>query len=169
MDSSLDNNKDLSFSEKIKTYSIFILKKISIYLLILIIAYIIEYLLYKFLLQILKFLLLSIIFQIILHLLFLRYLILKVAFAGLSFFITRNIQYKRGKMQASYLYRELLILKSSFALLFDELKPIEEIKYFYTLQRNIKSSFIVIKHFYYIFHKMKEKFNELTIDQNNFY
>ena len=169
MDSSLDNNKDLSFSEKIKTYSIFILKKISIYLLILIIAYIIEYLLYKLLLQILKFLLLSIIFQIILHLLFLRYLVLKVAFAGLSFFITRNIQYKRGKMQASYLYRELLILKSSFALLFDELKPIEEIKYFYTLQRNIKSSFIVIKHFYDIFHKMKEKFNELTIDQNNFY
>ena len=169
MESSLDTNKELSFSDKIKLYSIYLLKKISFYLLILIIAYIIEYSLYKLLLHFLKFLLLAIAFQIILHLLFLRYLILKVAFAGLSFFITRNIQYQRGKMQASYLYRELVILKSSFSLLFDELRPIVELKYFSTLQRNIKSSFIVIKHFYEIFHKMKQKFNELTIDQNNFY
>ena len=92
-----------------------------------------------------------------------------MVFAGLSFFITRNIQYKRGKVQASHIYRELMILKSSFALLFDELKPIEEIKHFYTLQRNIKNSLLVIEHFWKIFHKMKEKFNKLTIDQNIFF
>ena len=169
MDFSSDNAKELSFSDKIKLYSIIILKKISIYLLIFITAFSIEKLLYTILLYFLYFSLLTIAFQIFLHLLLLRYLILKVAFAGLSFFISRNIQYKRGKMQASYLYKELIILKSSFDLLFDELKPVEEIKHFYTLHINIKNSLNMINHFWQIFQKMKEKFNELTTDQNIFY
>ena len=159
------NDEELSTSSKIKLYAIDILKKI----LIIIFIYYIEKLLYMILTYILYFSFLSISFQIFLHLLLLRYLVLKVAFAGLSFFISRNIQYKRGIMQASYILKELDILKSSFSLLFDESKPIEEIKYFNILQRNLKSSILIIKKFWQVFHKMKEKFNSLTSDQNIFY
>ena len=101
--------------------------------------------LYRILTYLLHFSFLSIPFQIILHLLLLRYLVLKVAFAGLSFFISRNIQYKRGIIQATYILKELNILKSSFSLLFDDSKPVEEIKYFFILQRNIKNSILIIK------------------------
>ena len=166
MNSSCDHNdEELSTSSKIKLYAIDILKKI----LIIIFIYYIEKLLYKILTYILYFSFLSISFQIFLHLLLLRYLVLKVVFAGLSFFISRNIQYKRGIIQASYILKELNNLKSSFSLLFEESKPIEEIKYFNILQRNMKSSVLVINKFWQVFHKMKEKFNNLTYDQNIFY
>ena len=166
MNSSCDHNdEELSTSSKIKLYAIDILKKI----LIIIFIYYIEKLLYMILTYILYFSFLSISFQIFLHLLLLRYLVLKVVFAGLSFFISRNIQYKRGIIQASYILKELNNLKSSFSLLFDESKPIEEIKYFNILQRNMKSSVLVINKFWQVFHKMKEKFNSLTYDQNIFY
>ena len=166
MNSSCDyNDEELSTSSKIKLYAFDILKKI----LIIILIYYIEKLLYMILTFILYFSFLSISFQIFLHLLLLRYLVLKVAFAGLSFFISRNIQYKRGIIQASYILKELNILKSSFSLLFDESKPVEEIKYFNILQRNMKSSILIINKFWQVFHKMKEKFNSLTYDQNIFY
>ena len=172
MSSSSDFNNDsepITLSSKIKFYSTIILKKILIYTIVLIIIYYTEKLLYKILSYILYFSFLSILFQIILHLLLLRYLVLKVAFAGLSFFISRNIQYKRGIMQASYILKELDILKSSFSLLFDESKPVEEIKHFNIIQRNVKNSIFIIKKYWQIFHKMKEKFNSLTLDQNIFY
>ena len=166
MNSSCDcNDEDISTSSKIKYYSWCIIKKI----LICIFIYYMEKLLYRILTYLFHFSFLSIPIQIILHLLLLRYLVLKVAFAGLSFFISRNIQYKRGIIQASYILKELNILKSSFSLLFDELKPVEEIKYFFILQRNIKNSILIIKKIWHIFYKMKEKFNSLTSDQNIFF
>ena len=173
MNTIFDNNKndenELSFSNRIKFLAFYFLKKICIYILIFIIIYIIEKLIYSIILLFLFFPFLAIIFQIILHLLLLRYLILKVAFAGLSFFISRNIQYNRGKLEASYIYKELIILKSSLDLFLDEFKPVEELKNFYTLHKNIKNSVLIINHFWKIFNKMKERFNELTYDQNIFY
>ena len=166
MNSSCDcNEEEMSTSAKIKFYSWNIIKKI----LICIFLYYMEKLLYRILTYLLHYSFLSIPIQIILHLLLLRYLVLKVAFAGLSFFISRNIQYKRGIIQASYILKELNILKSSFSLLFDESKPVEEIKYFFILQRNIKNALLIIKKIWNIFSKMKEKFNSLTSDQNIFY
>ena len=169
MNSSLDENNELSFSDKLKLYLIYLLKKFCIIILSCLFTIFIEKILFSILSYFLYFSLLAIILQIILHLILLRYLVLKVAFAGLSFFITRNIQYKRGKIQASFILKELSIIKSSFELLFDEIKPVEEIKHFYTLQRNIRNAIIIIKSYWETFHKMKAKFNRLTYEQNLFY
>ena len=169
MNSSLDENNELSFSDKLKLYLIYLLKKFCIIIFSSLFTILLEKLLFSILSFFLYFSLLAIILQIILHFILLRYLILKVAFAGLSFFITRNIQYKRGKIQASFILKELSILKSSFDLLFDEIKSVEEIKHFYTLQRNIRNSIIIIKSYWETFHKMKAKFNTLTYEQNLFY
>ena len=165
MNSPINNENESTLSNKI----IFFLKKISFYFIMSLTIYLIEKLLYFLLLFISYFSIIAIIFQIFLHLLLLRYLVLKVAFAGLSFFISRNIQYKKGILEATFIYKHLNILKSSLDLLFDEIKPITEMKYFYTLQRNIKNSQFVINNFWKIFHKMKQKFNILTYEQNIFY
>ena len=133
MNSQFDDNNKLSFSDKLKLYSIYLLKKFCIIISSLLFTIIIEKIIFSILSYILYFSLLAIILQILLHLFLLRFLVLKVAFAGLSFFITRNIQYKRGKIQASFILKEISILKSSFDLLFDESKPVEEIKHLYTL------------------------------------
>ena len=159
------DNNTMPLSSKIKLAFIYLLKKIFLILSI----YLLEKLIYIILLSILHFSFVAIPFQIFLHLLLIRYLVLQVVFAGLSFFISRNIQYERGKRQASVIYKELMVLKSSFILMFDEIKPVEELRHFNTLQRNIKNSELIIKRFFEIFYRMKQKFNTLTYDQNIFY
>ena len=159
------DNNTMPLSSKIKLVIIYLLKKFFLILSI----YLLEKLIYIILLSILHFSFVAIPFQIFLHLLLIRYLVLQVVFAGLSFFISRNIQYERGKRQASVIYKELMVLKSSFILMFDEIKPVEELRHFNTLQRNIKNSDIIIKRFFEIFYRMKQKFNTLTYDQNIFY
>jgi hypothetical protein len=92
-----------------------------------------------------------------------------VEFAALSFILSRTIQYKIGIRQAIYLYNELESLKSAIDLVYNKQKPVKELKYLSTIQRNVKTSNSVIKYFYKVFTDMKTKFNELTFDQAIFY
>ena len=169
MDSPLENDNELSPSGKFKLYLFHFIKKLLKYLIILVIILLSEKLLFSLLSKILYFSFLTILFQIFLHLLLLRYLILKVMLPGSNFLISKFIQYSKGIIQAYKIYDELSNLKSSLSLFFDEKKPIEEIRHFNILHKNFKNSFILINHFWEIFNKMKEKFKELTYDQNLFY
>ena len=131
--------------------------------------YYIEKIMFIYLLSILYYSLITLIFQIFLHLLLIRYLVLKISFAGQSYLISRNMQYKRGILQATYLNKELIILRTSLKLLYDGINNINNLNQYSTLQRNIKNSFLIIKKFYEIFHKMKEIVGKLSYDQNIFY
>ena len=169
MDSPLKSNDESSTSGKIKLCLVECLKKLLLYGSILIIILLLEKFIFSLLSYILYFSFLAILFQIFLHLLIFRYFLLKMIFPGSDFFISKFLQYNKGRIEADKIYEELTDLKSSLSLFFDEEKPIEELKYFNSLYKNFKRSSIVINRFWEKFNKMQEKFNELSYDQNLFY
>ena len=160
---------DMSFCEKIKKYPLYYLLKFFIILIVIIIVLLIEKLLYFIISLVFYYWFISVQIQIILHLWLLRYLVLKMSFAGLSFIVKRVLSYKKGIREATYLYNELETLRSGLDLIFNKEKPVQELKHLITIQRNIKTAYTVMKCFYKIFTKMKVKFNNLTFDQNIFY
>ena len=168
MDNS-DVTSNMSCFEKIKRNPLYYFLKFCLLLIIITIIFFIEKFLYYILHLITYFWFISVIFQIILHLLLIRYLVLQVAFAGLCFLINRQIQYRNGKREAVFIYNELSTIKSAIGAIFDNQKPVQELKHLNTIQRNIKSANSVIKSYYKVFSKMKTKFGELTFDQNIFY
>ena len=169
MDSPLKSNDESSTSGKIKLCLVECLKKLLLYGSILIIILLLEKFIFSLLSYILYFSFLAILFQIFLHLLIFRYFLLKMIFPGSDFFISKFLQYNKGRIEADKIYEELTDLKSSLSLFFDEEKPIEELKYYNSLYKNFKRSSIVINRFWEKFNKMQEKFNELSYDQNLFY
>ena len=160
---------DMSFCEKIKKYHLYYLIKLFIIIIVIIIIFLIEKLLFFIINLIFYYWFISVQIQIILHLWLLRYLVLKISFAGLSFIVKRVLSYKRGIREATYLYNELETLRTGLDLIFNKEKPVQELKHLITIQRNIKTAYTVMKSFYKIFTKMKVKFNNLTFDQNVFY
>ena len=162
-------SSNMTCLEKVKRYPVFYFLKFCLYTLILTVIYFIEKLLFIILRLITFYWPISVLFQIILHLILIRYLVLKVAFAGLSFLITRPSRYRFGKRQATQLYNELKTIKSALIDIFDKQRPIQELNRLSTIQRNLKSANSIIKYFYQVFSKIKERFGELTLDQNTFY
>ena len=162
-------SSNMTCLEKVKRYPVYYFLNICLYTLILTVIYFIEKLLFIILRLITFYWPISVLFQIILHLILIRYLVLKVAFAGLSFLITRPSRYRFGKRQATQLYNELKTIKSALIDIFDKQRPIQELNRLSTIQRNLKSANSIIKYFYQVFSKIKERFGELTLDQNTFY
>ena len=160
---------NMGFFEKIRKYPLYYLYKFLLYAIIIIIIYFIEKFLFKCINLFFYFWFISVIIQIILNLWFLRFVVLKVEFPALSFILSRIVQNRVGKREAVFLYNELESLNSALDLIFDKSKPVEELKHLSTIQKNVKSSNVIIKHYYKIFTKMKIKFNKFTIDQNIFY
>ena len=165
----METELNLSLCEKIKKYPLYYITKFFIISIIITIIYFIEKLIFIIINFIFQYWFISLLLQIILHLYLLRYFILKVEFPGLSFILSRTIQIKIGMRQATYLYNELNALKSGIDLVYNKQKPVKEIKYLLTIQRNVKNARGVIKYFYKVFSEMKIKFNNLTIDQEIFY
>ena len=157
----------MTFFEKIKRYPLYYFLKLCLYSIIILIVYFIEKLLFVIINIIFYFWFISIIIQAILHLWILRYLVLKVEFAGLSFILSRSIEYKIGTREAVFILNELETLNSALNLIFDN-NSVGELKYFSSIQKNIKSASSIIKGYQIIFSKMKAKFN-LSLEQNIFY
>ena len=80
MNSQFDDNNELSFSDKLKLYSVYLLKKFCIIISSLLFTIIIEKIIFSILSYILYFTLLAIILQILLHLFLIRFLVLKVIY-----------------------------------------------------------------------------------------
>ena len=164
-----DSISNMSCCEKIKRYPLYYFLKFCFYSLIITTIFFIEKFLFMILLLVSYFKIIAVIFQIILHLILLRYLVLKVAFAGLTFFITRPTDFRNGRREAQFIYNQLESIKNAFDLVYDKKRPIQELKHLSVIQRNIKSAFSVIKHYYEIFNEMKIKFSKLSFDQNIFF
>ena len=164
-----DSISNMSCCEKVKRYPLYYFLKFLFYSLIITTVYFIEKFLFNILLLISFYKIVAIFFQIILHLILLRYLVLKVAFAGLSFFICRPTDFRNGRREAQFIYNQLESIRNVFTIIFDTKKPIQELKHLTVVQRNIKSAFSVTKHYYEIFNEMKTKFGKLTFEQNIFF
>ena len=119
MDSPLKSNDESSNSGKIKLCLAECLKKLLLYGSILIIILLLEKFIFSLLSYILYFSFFAILFQIFLHLLIFRYFLLKMIFPGSDFFISKFLQYNKGRIEADKIYEELTDLKSSLSLFFD--------------------------------------------------
>ena len=161
---------NMGFFEKIRKYPLYCLYKLFLYTIIIIIVFFIEKFLFKFINLIFHFWFISLIIVIILNLWLLRYLVLKIEFAALSFVLRRIVQYNRiGKREAIFLHNELTSLNSAIDIVFDQNKPVEELRQLSVIQKNVKLTSEIIKNYYKLFTKMKIKFNALTVDQQIFY
>ena len=165
----MEGEKTMSFCERIKKYPLFYLAIFFLILIIITIVLFIEKLLFMIINIIFYFWFISVFIQIILHLCLLRYLVLKIAFPGSSFILSRTMSYKRGIREAIYIFNEIETIKSAIDLIFNKEKPVKELKHLLAIQRKVKTAYTVIKNFFKIFMKMKIKFKELTYDQEIFY
>ena len=165
----IENELNMTCYEKIKKYPLYYLFKLFFYLIIITIIFFIEKLIFIIINFCFRIWPLSVLLQIFLHLILLRYLVVKLIFLGSSFIAQRILQYRIGIKEATFLYNEIESLKSALDLIFSKQNPVEELKHLTIIQKNVKSSHETIKGFYNAFRKMKAKFNQLTFDQNIFY
>ena len=155
------------FTNKNPLFSLFLLA--CLILMILLFLYLIEKIIFIILTTITFTPLISIPLLIVLHLLLIRYIVIQVAFTGQNMFASRAIQYSIGRMQANQF---LKILKSFHDLLsiFNDIRGLViTLKDLNDLKRQITIIQRSLNYFIEIFNKMKNKFNELTIDQQLFY
>ena len=166
-----EKENSTSFLSKFKDKDILILIiMITILVIIILIFYLIEKIIFIILTKITFTCLISIPLQIFLHLLLIRYIILEIAFSGQNFFISRSIFYNLGKMQACHAHdtfvpflTALLSFRQKMKDLFIDLYELNSLK------RQIYANNYLLNVYLDIFNKMKNKFNQLTVDQQIFF
>ena len=167
-------------SEREKSHSFLshILKSDDKLLLIIILTLIIIILLILYLIEKIIFIILTFItftsiisfpLQVFLHLLLIRYIILEIAFSGQNLFISRSIFYNYGKVYASHIYNTLVSLRESLSVFNDVRSLVISLKELNTIKRQIDSINYMINHCLDILNKIKNKFHQLTIDQQLFF
>ena len=143
---------------------------ITILLIIILIFYLFEKIIFIILTKITFTAIISFPLQIFLHLLFIRYLIIEVAFSGQNFLISRSIFYSYGKMQACYVHDTLMPFYLSISSFKDKVKDLFiSLNELNALKRQINAMNYVINIYLDIFTKIKNKFNQLTVDQQLFF
>ena len=143
---------------------------ITIILIIILLLYLIEKIIFIILTKLTFTPIISFPLQIFLHLLLIRYLILEIAFSGQNKFISRSIFYNLGKMQACHLFDTFnlfLTVLLTFKVKAKDL--IINLTDLYSLKRQLNAVNFLINYHLDIFRKMKNKFNQLSIDQQLFF
>ena len=128
----------------------------------------IEFLLYKICKLMIKYTIFAILLVIFLHYLFMRSIILAVAFPGSSKLIKLQTQYALGKKQAEIILEILEDLYKSFDL-FKKSNDIYNVTFLINMKKAIRNSMDYVNYFIDIFSKMKSQFNNLNQTQNQFY
>ena len=165
---SSENNKE---NKNNNTNNKSLIRTIFYYLLIIIglfILYFIEKLVFLIVNFIIRNSFLSKLTVIFLNLLLIRYVIHQVIFIGSSFILSRYIRYGIGKREAMYVLKEIKCLKNSLLVYIDKSHELTEYKDLLNVYLNVKSAFSLINCEYKTFQKMKDKYNSLTKDQNEF-
>ena len=98
-----------------------------------------------------------------------RYIILEIAFSGQNLLISRSIFYNYGKVYASHIYNTLVSLRESLSVFNDVRSLVISLKELNTIKRQIDSINYMINHCLDILNKIKNKFHQLTIDQQLFF
>ena len=151
-----------------KTSKFFLFFLILLIIIGIILILIVELLINKLLKKFLFTFIITIPFQIILHLLVIRYLVLKIIFACNFFLLMRSMTYDIGKTQAKILYNKLHKFHGFLSLFVGKRGLVDEIKDFELIEKQYKSIQKIIDHFIKLFTKMQNKF-KLSKDQKKFY
>ena len=152
-----------------KNPKLYLVLLITVALIILFIFYLIEKILFIILTTITFTKLIAFPLQIILHILFIRYLIIQVAFAGQNIVVSSSMLYNLGKNQATPILKAIKALHDSLSILNDVRGLIVSIKELTEMKKNIGVIQSIINYVLDTFSKMKSKFNTLTIEQQMLY
>ncbi len=128
----------------------------------------IEFILYKICKLMIKYTFFAILLVIFLHYLFLRMIILSIAFPGSSKLIKLQTQYALGKKQAEIILDSLEDLFNSIES-FKKTSDINDVLLLINIKKSIRNSMDYVNYFVEIFQKMKSQFNNLNETQNQFY
>ena len=148
---------------------LYIIIVITIIIIILLILYLIEKIIFIILSLITFTPIIAFPIQVFLHLLLIRYIILEIAFSGNNIVISRSLFFNLGKMQASAIYEVLSDFNLSISIFNDIRGLIISLRELSTIQRQIDNLKYIIDIHLEIYNKIKNKFNQLTIDQQLFY
>jgi len=142
---------------------------ISIVLFVIFLFYMIEKLIFIILTLITFTRIISIPIQILLHILFVRYIVIQIAFAGQNFFISKSIYKNIGKMQSEHIMKEIKSFHDLLSVFNDIRGLVISISQLNDIKKQIETIQNLINYSLDIFRRMKNKFNSLTIDQQLFY
>ena len=148
---------------------LFLIIILTLIIIILLILYLIEKIIFIILTFITFTSIISFPLQVFLHLLLIRYIILEIAFSGQNLLISRSIFYNYGKVYASHIYNILVSLRESLSVFNDVRSLVISLKELNTIKRQIDSINYMINHCLDILNKIKNKFHQLTIDQQLFF
>ena len=157
------NNTNISYNMN-KTYIIFFI----IVFVIFGILFSTEFLLYKICKIMIKYTFFAILLVIFLHYIFMRSIILSIAFPGSSKLIKLQTQYELGKKQAEIIL-EILEDLSKVIDSFTKSSDINDMSLLINIKKSIRNSMDYINYFVETFRKMKSQFNNLNQNQNQFY
>ena len=165
-----DDENTESFLKMLKSQDkLFLIIIITLIIIILLLLYLIEKIIFIILTLITFTPIISLPLQIILHILLIRYIILEIAFSGQNLIISRSIFYNYGRIQANYLYSLLISFHESLCVFNDIRGLVISLKELNALTRQIDTINCMINGYLDIFNKIKNKFNQLTIDQQLFF
>ena len=148
---------------------LFLIIILTLIIIILLILYLIEKIIFIILTFITFTSIIAFPLQVFLHLLLIRYIILEIAFSGQNLLISRSIFYNYGKVYASHIYNTLVSLRESLSVFNDVRSLVISLKELNTIKRQIDSINFMINHCLDILNKIKNKFHQLTIDQQLFF
>ena len=148
---------------------LFLIIILTLIIIILLILYLIEKIIFIILTFITFTSIISFPLQVFLHLLLIRYIILEIAFSGQNLLISRSIFYNYGKVYANHIYNTLVSLRESLSVFNDVRSLVISLKELNTIKRQIDSINFMINHCLDILNKIKNKFHQLTIDQQLFF
>ncbi len=166
-DSNQNSQTLKDFMNKNPLFSLFLLA--CLILMILLFLYLIEKIIFIILTLITFTPLISFPLLVVLHLLLIRYIVIQVAFTGQNMFASRAIQYNIGRMQANQILKILQSFHDLLSLFNDIRGLVITLKQLNDLKRQITIIQRSISYFIDVFNKMKNKFHELTIEQQLFY
>ena len=173
----MDNNNYQNNESKDKSYFkifkentlLFLFIILLLLLIILFILYLIEKLFFTILTLLTFTKLISLPLQILLHILFVRYIVIQIAFVGQNFYTSRSILYNLGKAQAIQLKKNFLSLHDSLSLFRDIRALIVSIKELNDIKKQLATIQAINNYFIETFNRIRNKFHKLSIDQDLFY
>ena len=112
----------------------------------------------------------SIPLQILLHLIFLRYLVIQLAFPGQNYILSRSILYNHGINKATPIYKSFTAFYDAFSVLNNRNKILSlNLKNLEDIKKQIEIIEKIINNEIDILNKMNNKFHYLTNDQQVYY
>ena len=165
------NNKDSDRnSPNFTTKILYFLISASFYLINAIIFIYIERKIFSILTTITFTKVISIPLQILLHLIFLRYLVIQLAFPGQNYVLSRSILYNHGINKATPIYKSFTAFYDAFSVLNNRNKILSlNLKNLENIKKHIEIIENIINNEIGILNKMNNKFHYLTNDQQVYY